>query len=407
MLKKKVAVVGAGIVGLSTAFYLQSSEHQVTLFDKNHPGSGTSRGHASVIADYAIPALNQNDVWKNLIKFLFFKNSPLSIRWSYLPYLLPWIVKFLKNCNSTSMNFTAKHMATLLNEALPTYKNLLDEIDANDLIVNKGTLYVWMDEKEKTSQDQINIRQKYNVEQIRVSKDEILDLEPNLNSKIKGGWFFPKAHHTLNPDKILNKIFLKFKEKNGIFNREEVPFINYTNGKYNINDFTFDDVVICCGAFSNKLVEQLEGKSIPLETERGYHLEFLGMQEHLSRPTSLVEAGMYLSPLEYGIRAAGTVELAGNKSDINQSRINYLDHYAKKLIPNLNDYKNTWLGFRPTLPDCLPIIGRSPKLNNLFYAFGHNHLGWSLGPVTGKIITRLINDEDYNNNEAFFIDRFL
>ena len=113
MSQKKIAVVGAGIVGLSTSYYLQSSGHQVTLYDQNNPGSGTSRGHASVIADYGIPALNQPDVWKNLLRYLFYKDSPLAISWTYIPSLLPWATQFLKNCNVTSMNFTAKTMAGL------------------------------------------------------------------------------------------------------------------------------------------------------------------------------------------------------------------------------------------------------------------------------------------------------
>ena len=406
MTKKNIAVIGAGIVGLSTAYYLQSSLNKVTLYDQYDPGSGTSRGHASVIANYGIPALNQNDVWKNLIKYLFYKNSPLSIKFSYLHKSLPWLIHFLRNCNSISMNFTAEQTANLLKKALPTYQNLLNEIQANDLIVNRGVLYVWIDEKEKPTKNQIKIREKNNIEQFYLSKSEILDLEPYLNPNIKGGWYFPKAHHTLNPDKILSKIFIKFKEKNGQFIKEKISHISFINQKFLINSQTYDEVVICCGAFSNTLVKQLEGKSIPLETERGYHLEFQDMQRFLSRPICLVDSGMYLTPLDNCIRAAGTVELAGNSNEINYSRINYIDRGSKRLISELKNYQKTWLGFRPTLPDCLPIIGKSPNHNNLYYAFGHNHLGWTLGPVTGKMITKLINKEE-SDNQAYKIDRFL
>ena len=119
-----------------------------------------------------------------------------------------------------------------------------------------------------------------------------------------------------------------------------------------------------------------------------------------------VESGMYLTPLEYGIRAAGTVELAGTKKKINESRLKYINYYAKQLIPKLQDYQNSWLGYRPTLPDCLPIISKSPKLENLFYGFGHNHLGWTLAPITAKIICGLVNGET-SNNPAFSIDKYL
>ena len=406
MSQKKIAVVGAGIVGLSTSYYLQSSGHQVTLYDQNNPGSGTSRGHASVIADYGIPALNQPDVWKNLFRYLFYKDSPLAISWTYIPSLLPWATQFLKNCNVTSMNFTAKTMAGLLKDALPTYQSLLSEINANELITHKGTLYVWMKQKEQPSHAQIKVRQLNNVEQINISKHEIHDLEPNLSDKIKGGWYFPKACHTLNPDKILKKLFNKFIEKNGLFIQERVSSVNNEDKKFKINGQNYDDLVICCGAFSKELVKEIEGKTIPLETERGYHVEYLGMQEFLSRPTCLVESGMYLTPLEYGIRAAGTVELAGNTDQINQSRINFINNNARKLIPKLQDYQNTWLGYRPTLPDCLPVISKSSKFDNLYYAFGHNHLGWTLGPITGKIVTRLINKDKFDN-QALEMNRFI
>ena len=405
MKKKKIAVIGAGIVGLSTSFYLQSSGHQVSLYDKNNPGSGTSCGHANVIANYGVPALNQPDVWRNLFQYLFYSNSPLAISWPYLPSLIPWIIKFLKNCNSRSMNLTSKNIALLLNSALPTYQSLLNEISANDLITNKGVLYVWMNEKLKPSQFQIDIREKFNIEQVELNKDQISDLEPYLSSDIKGGWYFPKAHHTLNPDKILNKLFTKFNERKGIFIKDEVLSVGFSGQKFCINNKNYDDIVISCGAFSNQLVRQLEGYHVPLETERGYHLEFMGMQEFLSRPTSLIEAGMYLTPIHNSIRAAGTIELAGNKNKINNSRVKFIEKYAKKLIPKLENYQKTWLGFRPTLPDCLPVIGKSLKHDNAYYAFGHNHLGWTLGPVTGKIITNLINNKD-EVNPALKIDRF-
>ena len=405
MPKKNIAVIGAGIIGLSTAYNLQSHSKQVTLFDQYDPGSGTSRGHASVIANYGIPAINQTDVWKNLIRYLFYKNSPLSIKISYLHKSLPWLIHFLRNCNSISMNWTAEHTAILLKEALPTYQNLLNEIKANDLIVNKGTLYVWINEKEKPTKNQIKIRQKNNIEQVYLSKNDILDLEPYLNPCIKGGWYFPKAHHTLNPDKILSRLFMKYKEKQGQFIKEKISNISLIDKKYLINNQIYDDVVICCGAFSNKFVKQLEGRSVPLETERGYHIEFQDMQEFLSRPICLVDAGMYLSPLDNGIRAAGTVELAGNNNKINYSRIDYINRNSKRLISELKNYQKKWLGFRPTLPDCLPIIGKSPNHSNLYYAFGHNHLGWTLGPVTGKMITRLITNEE-SENQAYKIDRF-
>jgi D-amino-acid dehydrogenase len=165
-------------------------------------------------------------------------------------------------------------------------------------------------------------------------------------------------------------------------------------------------VVVCAGAFSKSLVKQIEGQFVPLEAERGYHIEFIEKQQLLSRPTSLVESGMYLTPLHNRLRAVGTVELGGLHTTISQARINYIARDAKRLLPVLREFENPWLGYRPTLPDCLPIIGKSPKHNNIFYGFGHNHLGWTLGPTTGKIITNLMQ-QNIAIDPAFSIERYL
>ena len=406
MNKKKLAVIGAGIVGLSTAYYLQKAGCKVILIDKQAPGTGTSRGHASMIANYGVPGINQPQVWQQLPRYLFSKSSPIAIQWSKIGKLTPWLVQFLKNCNTTSMKKTASHTSSLLKCALPNYQELLNEVGAQNLLTHRGVLYVWIDPRQQPNSTQINIRSELGVEQIKLSGQEIRELEPNLSSQIQGGWHFPKAHHTLDPDIILGKLHQNFLSRGGQFKKEEVSAIHPEEGSAQINNSDYDQVVVCTGAFSKALVRQIEGQFIPLETERGYHIEFVEKQQLLSRPTSLVESGMYLTPLHNRLRAVGTVELGGLHSEISQARIDYIARDAKRLLPSLQDYQNPWLGYRPTMPDCLPVLGRSPKFKNIFYAFGHNHLGWTLGPTTGKLITDLIC---YGSeiNSVYSIDRYL
>ena len=406
MSHKRVAVIGAGIIGLSTAYYLQKTGYQVILIDKQEPGTGTSRGHASMIANYGVPGINQPQVWGELTRYLFSKSSPIAIQWSKIGKLTPWLVQFLKNCNITSMKKTALHTSTLLKSALSNYQELFNEIGAQNLLTHRGVLYVWIDPRQQPKSNQINIRSDSGVEQIKLSGQEIRELEPNLSSQIQGGWHFPKAHHTLDPDLILEKLYQNFLSRGGQFQKEEVSVIHPKEGPTQINNSDYDQVVVCTGAFSKSLVKQIEGQFIPLETERGYHIEFIEKQQLLSRPTSLVESGMYLTPLNNRLRAAGTVELGGLHSEISQARIDYIARDAKRLIPSLQDYQNPWLGYRPTMPDCLPVLGRSPKYKNIFYAFGHNHLGWTLGPTTGRLITDLIC---YGReiNSVYSIDRYL
>ena len=406
MSQKNVAVIGAGIIGLCSAYYLQKAGNQVILIDKLEPGTGTSRGHASMIANYGVPGINQPQVWRQLPKYLFSKTSPIAIQWSKIGKLTPWLIQFLKNCNTSSMKKTASHTSTLLKSALPNYQELLNEVGAQKLITHRGVLYVWIDPRQQPNSSQINIRSESGVEQIKLSGEEIRELEPNLSSQIQGGWHFPKAHHTLDPDLILEKLYQSFLNRGGQFLKEEVSTIRPSQGSVQINHSDYDQVVVCAGAFSNLLVKQIEGQFIPLETERGYHIEFIKKQQLLSRPTSLVESGMYLTPLHNCLRAVGTVELGGLHSHISQARIDYIARDAKRLLPSLQDYQNPWLGYRPTLPDCLPVLGKSPKFKNIFYAFGHNHLGWTLAPTTGKLITDLICD-GREINSVYSINRYL
>ena len=406
MSQKRVAVIGAGIIGLSTAYYLQKAGLQIFLIDKQDPGSGTSRGHASMIANYGVPGINQPQVWGQLPRYLLSKTSPIAIQWSKIGKLTPWLFQFLKNCNTISMEKTALHTSALLKSALSNYQELLTEVGAQNLLTHRGVLYVWIDPRQQPNSTQINIRSESGIEQIKLSGEEIRELEPNLSSQIQGGWHFPKAHHTLDPDLIIEKLYQSFLGQGGQFQKEEVSAIHPDESSTQINNTDYDQVVICTGAFSKSLVKQIEGQFIPLETERGYHIEFIEKQQLLSRPTSLIESGMYLTPLHNRLRAVGTVELGGLHSNISQARIDYIARDAKRLLPSLQDYQNPWLGYRPTMPDCLPVLGRSPKYKNIFYAFGHNHLGWTLGPTTGKLITDLMR-HGREINSVYSIDRYL
>ena len=406
MNQKKIAVIGAGIIGLCTAYYLQKAGCRVILIDKQDPGSGTSRGHASMIANYGVPGINQPQVWGQLPRYLFSKFSPIAIQWSKIGKLTPWLIQFLKNCNTTSMRKTALYTSSLLKSALPNYQELLQEIGSQNLLNHGGVLYVWIDPRQQPNPSQINIRSESGVEQIKLSGQEIRELEPNLSKQIQGGWHFPKAHHTLDPDLILKKLYQGYLSQGGQFQKEDVSAIHPSENLIQINNNQFDQVVLCTGAFSKSLVKQIEGHIIPLETERGYHIEFYDKQQLLSHPTSLVESGMYLTPLHNRLRAVGTVELGGLHTKISQARINYIARDAQRLLPSLQDYQNPWLGFRPTLPDCLPVLGKSPKFKNIFYAFGHNHLGWTLGPTTGKLICNLII-KNIPIDQTFHISRFL
>ena len=189
-------------------------------------------------------------------------------------------------------------------------------------------------------------------------------------------------------------------EQGGHFKQQNVETINFSSNdkpiiKTNVNSYTFDKAVIACGAFSKKLTDQMDEK-IPLDTERGYHVHFKGYDHLLSRPVIFLNRGFGITPMEQGLRVVGTVEFGGLDNPLSKKRILNLVNNAKYLFPELSEHHDEWLGFRPSLPDFLPVIGPSKNYKNLFYAFGHHHLGWTLGAITGKIIAGMLVGENTN-----------
>ena len=229
---------------------------------------------------------------------------------------------------------------------------------------------------------------------------EIHDLEPHIRRIYHGGVFYPNARHTRNPKKILLKLFELFLKKGGCFEKQDIQTISFSSDdkpiiKSDLKYYNFDKVVIACGAFSKKLTDQV-GESIPLDTERGYHVHFKGFDHLLSRPVIFLNRGFGITPMEQGLRVVGTVEFGGLKNPPSKKRIQNLVNNARYLFPELRKHEDEWLGFRPTLPDFLPVIGSSKNHKNLFYSFGHHHLGWTLGAISGKILAGIITNENTN-----------
>ena len=300
------------------------------------------------------------------------------------------------------MMHTAKYMHQILDIALPAYEELFQEIDISGLVESKGIIYFWTDRDLKSRELEINIRKELGVEQKLLKPHEIHDLEPHIKQIYHGGVLYPSAKHARNPRKILLKLFELFLKKNGKFIKENVEKINFSSdGKplinTNVDSYKFDKAVIACGAFSKKLTDQVDEK-IPLDTERGYHVHFKGYDHLLSRPVIFLNRGFGITPMEQGLRVVGTVEFGGLDNPASKKRILNLVNNARYLFPELGNHDDEWLGFRPTLPDFLPVIGPSKKYKNLFYSFGHHHLGWTLGAISGKIIAGMIAEEKTNLN---------
>jgi D-amino-acid dehydrogenase len=400
--KLSIGIVGAGIQGISNALFLQKKGFQVTIFDRDEPGSpAASYGNAGHFSPYASLSLNRTDVLADVPAMLLSSTGPLALKWNYVPKMIPWFIKFVFNTTKKRMMHTAKNMHQILDLALPAYDELFDEVDLEGLVEDKGILYVWNEKDLKSRELEIKVRNELGVKQQLVNKSEIHDLEPNLKPFYHGGVYYPYARHARNPKKILLKFFDLFLKKGGKFKKLDVKEIEFNDGlpiiKSDSERFNFDKIVVACGAFSKKLTDNL-GEKIPLDTERGYHIHFKNCDHLLSRPVIFSNRGFGITPMEQGLRVVGTVEFGGLNNPLSKSRIKNLIENAKYMLGDLPEHEDEWLGFRPTLPDFLPVMGPSKNHKNVFYCFGHHHLGWTLGPISGKIVSGMIAKENTNLN---------
>ena len=401
---KSVGIIGSGIQGVCVGLQLIKKGIPVTIFDRHDPLSlefkSASYGNAGHFSPYAVLQFNRPDVLYDVPKMLLSSHGPLALKWNYIPKMFNWFLHYFKNCNQKSMLHTAKYMHQILSLSNNAYDEIFQEIDMSGLVEKKGIIYVWTNKNLKSRKLEIKVRNNLGIEQKLLSKKEVLELEPNLNPVFDAGVIYESAMHARDPHGILKKIFKLFLEKGGKFIQTNVKSleqisINETVIRSESDEYKFEKIVIASGAFSKKLTDQL-GENIPLDTERGYHVHFKNKDNLIKRPVIFLDRGFGLTPMKQGLRAVGTVELGGLKNPLSKKRIEYITKCAKELLPQLEKHSDEWLGFRPTLPDFLPIMGPSLKNKNIIYAFGHHHVGWTLGPVTGKIVSGIVAGEKTN-----------
>ena len=401
---KSVGIIGSGIQGVCVGLQLIKKGIPVTIFDRFDPLSNefkaASYGNAGHFSPYAVLQFNRPDILYDVPKMLFSSYGPLALKWNYVFKMIPWFFHYLKNCNKKSSLHTAKYMHQILNLSNDAYEEIFKEIDITNLVEKKGIIYVWTNKNLKSRKFEIKVRDDLGIKQKLLSQKEVLSLEPNLNPVFDSGVIYEDSMHARDPHGILKEIFKLFLKRGGKFIQENIKSLrqiseNETIIKSETEEYKFEKSVIASGAFSKHLTDQL-GEKIPLDTERGYHVHFKGMENLISRPVIFLDRGFGLTPMNQGLRAVGTVELGGLKNPPSKKRIKYIVNCAKELLPQLEKHNDEWLGFRPTLPDFLPILGPSLNNKNIIYAFGHHHLGWTLGAVTGKIVSGIVAEEQTN-----------
>ena len=409
LIKTDVAIVGAGIIGLAIAFRLAADGREVVVVDPNEAGSGTSYGNAGTLAPYACAPVGNPDVLRNLPNLLLNPDSPLTIRLAALPALVPWLSRFIWQSTPARARRNGYALAGLLKEAMPAWRALAEQARLSDLLRYEGCLYFYRGKvPQKDGEWAARLRNELGVRQEWLTSEEVARLEPAL-PRGAGGLFFPDAAHTIDPAVMTRR--LAAEAKGASFERARVDRLEpQDSGRIRLicRDRTIEahTAVLAAGAWSQSLAEQ-GGDAIPLATERGYHIEFAMHACPINRPVSPVDLGFYVTPMAGRLRVAGTVELGGLSAPLNPKQIALLERGVRKLLPGLGPVQSQWLGCRPSLPDSLPVIGRSRRHPNLIHAFGHGHLGMTLAGVTSRIIASLIEKRnDGPNLSAFRPDRF-
>ena len=412
--RKHIAVIGAGIVGVCAALSLRHEGFAVTLVDRQGPGEGTSFGNAAVISpDIVVPAATPGIV-RRVPGMLLDPLGPLRIRWSYLPRVAPYLLRFLAASRKPRVEAISVAMAALARGAVDAYSPLTKMADAEDMIQRTGRLCVYESEEEfQAVQSNLELERRRGLRFEVLDSAELRQLEPSLAPIFPRGVFYPDSAHSVNNFRFVQVLADALQRHGGRSLRAEVRgFEVAANGdvaaiETDAGREPCDAVVVAVGAWSRPLARQL-GADPPLETERGYHLTIgdPGVTPRIPFASNL--CGFACTPLEHGLRVAGTVELAGFDAPPDWRRADVLMTHIRRLLPGVQDREvSRWMGHRPGLPDTVPVISPSPSHRNAFFAFGHGQVGLCLGARTGQLVTALVAGRDAGIDMApYRIDRF-
>jgi D-amino-acid dehydrogenase len=389
----KVVVIGAGIVGICTALYLQRDGHDVTVLDRSGPGEGTSRGNAGVFATGHVVPIGTPGMLRRVPGMLVDQTSPLAIRMSYLSRIAPWLLHLLAASRPHRVKAISHALAALLAPALDSFRPLLTSARAESLVLQRGWLTIYESEgSRRAAQPDLDLRRSLGVRWEELDDGTIRQLAPALRPGPIWGVMFPDCAHTVDPYRLTVALADDFVVRGGTIQRGDAR-TSIHDGIAQVHTdagiAAFDRLVIAAGAFSRQLIRGL-GEDAPLDTERGYHV-IMENEIDLRLPLLSADHKFSITPMTDGVRLAGTVEFAGLAAPPNPARWDIMTRRSRALLPGLKaEPRSTWMGFRPSMPDSLPVIGRSVKHPNVYYAFGHGHLGLTLGAVTGRLVADLV-----------------
>ncbi|MEJ6068265.1 FAD-binding oxidoreductase [Psychrobacter sp. 16-Bac2893] len=393
-------IIGGGIIGLAAAVTLQARGVKVALLDANEVGQGASLGNAGHIATEQVFPIADASMLRHVPAMLLNPTGPLRIDWRYLPRLMPWAMQLLMNMRPGPFERIHHALLSLNKNSLQAWQGFADRWQLGDWIQVKGSLLT----VEKPSSLELLTAHGKRLNDIDVSnellsKEDLLEREPALQDNQLAALFFPNTGHITNLKAVINQLHDTFRQLGGHV-IEHCRVLAATNDADGIHlttsqgDMTASKVMLSAGAHSKALAKQLTGVNIPLDTERGYHLMLPHESARLQIPVSSLDRRFVMTPMQDGLRLAGTVEYAGLDAPANMQRAHMLLQQAQPMLKAPLDASDSvsWMGFRPSTADSLPVID---KIERVFLSFGHQHLGLTQAVVSAQMIAEYYFDEDH------------
>ena len=410
-MKQKVIVIGAGITGISCAEELRRFGAEVTLIDRVPAGdpSQTSFGNAGILAREGVMPIANPSMLKMIPQIMFSPNSPVYLKWSYLIKFAPWALGFVMNGTRPKSRPIINALNELLYDTVERHTQLAKGTKADRYITSGDLTFLYRHKRQFTSDRFANqTRADLGITWTELSRTNLLERDPHISKLYKFGIAYNNHGWITNPSAYVAALALHFQKNGGTIHAGEVVKLGQStvmlkDGK----KLTANSIVLATGAWSKELASAL-GHNVPLQAERGYHLSLKNSSIMPPNTYLIVDKRFGLTPMDGFLRCAGQSEYAPLDMPPNQKAIDNLRQFLYRLYPNIeHEGETTWQGTRPTLPDSLPMIGRSPKDTSIVFAFGSQHLGLTMGPKIGQIVRDIVLNRPSNIKiDAYSPSRF-
>lgn len=398
---RKIIVIGAGICGLSSAIWLRRAGHAVTLLDREYPGAGASQGNAGLLAGWGIVPVNTPGLISTALRYLRDPNAPLFVQWSYLPRMLPWLWQFARNANPRDTARMVEGLIPLVGDSVDQHRALVRGTRAEKWLATSDFGYAY-DNRAAFDADAYAWRLKREAGHVPELVDgcAVREVEPMLGPATQCLALLKGHGHILDPGAYMTDLARVLEAEGGQVVQANVQDITLEGGRIaqvetDRGPMPCDRAVLATGIWSKPLMRKL-GLRVPLEAERGYHLHFNGPSQTPRHPLMIARGKFAVNPMAHGLRCAGTVELGGTAAGPSRAPLDLIRRETARVFPGLtHESVEEWMGFRPSTPDSLPLIGEIGS-TGVHAAFGHQHIGLTAGPKTGRLVADLLSDKRPN-----------